>query len=280
MKDPNCYKHVLFEDLKPYLRRDQYLEGFTTIEQAYIRHNIGAIGSQDIEKELAKLSVKVHEVTHSEFTDLIYQKKLELGSIYLITDYQTIYPSYKKENGKYITWGLNINPSTVYKLVCVAIDSDKIMPNVQVIENGKLKPWIVLYDPLYEILDDEVRTKGKIYYMYDENGNIANYDFKNIKFVIGDNIFHTFTNDQGEECSKDFYLNDLRNGYDIIIRKPISNLVCHYDHVIIEDQIVSSKDTTLKQIVERDNKYYLDYLDNETLTHQFYAIAKNTHIVA
>lgn len=281
MKDPSCYRHVLVEDLKHYLKRKDYLDGFTTIEQAYIRHNIGAIGSEDITKELAKLQAKIHEVTHFELTEMIYQKQLEMGDIYIITDYQTIYSSFKQNsNKKLITWGLEINPSKIYKLVCICIGADKLLPQVYVIEGNTLKQWVVWYDPLYNIHDDGIRDKGTIYYLQDENGNEANYDFKNIRFDVGDELYYTFTDSKGNECSKDFYFNDLREGYDIIIKHPITNLVCHDSHVLIEDKIVDANHKSMKQIIDRDDIYYLDYLDIETLTHQFYAIAKNTHIVA
>jgi hypothetical protein len=43
------YKHVLFKDLYPYLRRTDYLGGFTSTEQAYIRKNIGAASLERLE---------------------------------------------------------------------------------------------------------------------------------------------------------------------------------------------------------------------------------------
>ena len=280
MKDPKCYQHVLFEDLKDYLNRKEYLAGFTSIEQAYIRKNIGAVGVSDIAKEIAKLDTQIHEVSHQELMDLLYQKQLITGNIYIINDYQTIYSSHQVNGANQkITWGLNINPSKVYKLFCIAISQDQLMPQVYIIDKEKVKPWIVFYNPLYNILDDGIRDKGIIYYMQDENGNIANYDFKNILFDYNGNLYHTFSDASGNDTSSSVYGNKI-NGYNVIITIPINNLQCSYSDVVIKDNIEDMDIHSMKQVIKRDDEYYLDYLDLETLTHQFYGIVKNPRIDA
>lgn len=280
MKDPHCYQHVLFEDLKNYLSRKDYLAGFTTIEQSYIRRNIGAVGVDDIAREISKLEVKTHEVTHEEFMELMLQKKLVIGNIYIINDYQTIYSSFELNGANQkITWGLNKNPSKVYQLFSIAITEDQILPQVYVIENNKVQPWIVYYNPLYNILDDGIRDKGVIYYMEDENGNSANYDFKNILFDYNGSLYHTLSDTSGNDISTQVSGNKI-NGYNVIISIPINNIWCAYSDIVIKDNIEDMDVYSIKQVIKRDDEYYLDYLDLETLTHQFYGIVKNPHIDA
>ena len=281
MKDSKCYQHVLFEDLKNYLNRKEYLAGFTTIEQAYIRKNIGAVGEDDILRTISRLETKVHEVSHQELMDVLLQKQLVIGNIYIVNDYQTIYSSHQKNTTqRKITWGLDINPSPVYKLFCIAIDQDKLMPQVYMIQNESVKPWIVFYDPIYKVLDDGVRDKGTIYYMEDENGNSANYDFKNILFDFDGVLYHTFSDVRGNDNSSQVYGNKMNNGYNNIVTIPINNLICSYSNLVIKDNIEDMDEYSIKQVIKRDNEYYLDYLDLETLTHQFYGIVQNTHIIA
>lgn len=81
------YRHVLFKDLKPYLKRTDYLNGFTSTEQAYIRRNIGAASADDIKA----LTGKSIPVTYEALKDLITNNELTVGAVYLITDFQTIY---------------------------------------------------------------------------------------------------------------------------------------------------------------------------------------------
>ena len=279
MKDMKCYQHVLFEDLKDYLNRKDYLAGFTTIEQTYIRRNIGAVGEDDIDRIISEKIVQLHEMPYNEFCEILYQKELIAGSVYIIDDYQTIYSSYNKNNnGQHITWGLDIYPSKTYKLFCMAISSDQLLPQVFIIEEEKVKPWIVYYDPYYKILEDGVKDKGTIYYLEDENKNSANYDFKNILFDFNDNVYHTFSDFSGNDISSEVFGNKINKAYNVIILLRINNLICNYSDLIIKDDIQDMDKDSIKQIIQKDQRYYLDYLDLQTLTHQFYGIAKNIHI--
>jgi hypothetical protein len=44
--------------------------------------------------------------------------------------------------------------------------------------------WIVKYDFTQKVFNDDIKTKGEIVYLQDENNNRAYYDFKNIKFKM------------------------------------------------------------------------------------------------
>ena len=80
------YKHVLFKDLHDYIRKDQYMSGFTAVEQAWIRKNIGAVSEQDAVRTS-------FEVSYEDLRKLIVQKNLNPGSVYIINNFQTIYSS-------------------------------------------------------------------------------------------------------------------------------------------------------------------------------------------
>ena len=147
------------------------------------------------------------------------------------------------------------------------MSGDQLLPQVYVIENEKVKPWIVFYNPLYNILDDGIRDKGIIYYLEDENGNSANYDFKNILFDFNGSLYHTFSDASGNDISSTIIGNKMNNSYNVIIKTPINNLLCSYSDLVIQDNIEDMDVYSIKQVIKRDDEYYLDYLDIETLTH-------------
>lgn len=278
MKDFGCYRHVLFEDLKNYLNRNEYLAGFTTMEQSYIRKNIGAIGSEDIEKALSKISFSLNELSYNEFAELLYQKRLISGNLYIINDFQTIYQTNHINNKKFVSYGLDNHPSQIYKLICFAISNEEILPQIYIMYNNKIQPWCVLYNPKYKVLDDGTKDKGRIFYLQDQNGNVANYDFKNILFDYNDQDYYTFSNQEKEDNSQNCFNNDLRQSFGNIIQVPINRLICNYNGIFVND--FQEQDLSIKQVIKRDDNYYIDYLDIETLTHQFYAIAKNQNFIA
>ena len=161
-------------DLSNYFKKKDLLGGLTSIEQAQVRRNLGIIdytgeGGQDTPIEL----------TYAQFWDKYNSSQLVTGASYAITDFQTIYSSNVTNNaGQKITWGKDINPSQIYKLYVRALSKKEI--DTRVIIAGK--NWEVKYNPKRETLPDGNMTKGKITFLVDDNGNMAFYDFKNIKF--------------------------------------------------------------------------------------------------
>lgn len=252
------YKHVLVKDLLPYLRRDDYLGGFTATEQAYIRENIGAAAKGGLEDTLI-------ELTYAQLVEYMYLGKLVPGHLYAITNYQTIYSSFAKNSSdKYITWGLDVNPSPIYTLIALALTEHKLMPNVFILDHEN---WTVQYDPTQETLDDGVKTKGRIYYLQDENLNRATYDFKNVLFEQDGKLWHTFSDSEGNDNSSNCYNNNLCFSYDSIIKVPCRNVTGQCQHIHIDEGELDND--TLKEIIMAENEYWIDYLDLETLTHQF-----------
>lgn len=161
-------------DLSAYFKKKDLLGGLTNLEQAQLRANIGIIdytgeGGQDSPIEL----------NYAQFWERYHSSQLITGAIYVITDYQTIYSSNTYNNaGQRISWGLTINPSQVWRLYVRALSKNEIDRRVTIAG----KSWEVEYDPARKVLSDGTLTKGQITFLWDDNGNSAFYDFKNIRF--------------------------------------------------------------------------------------------------
>lgn len=161
-------------DLSAYFKKKDLLGGLTNLEQAQLRANIGIIdytgeGGQDSPIEL----------NYAQFWEKYHSSQLITGAIYVITDYQTIYSSNTYNNaGQRVSWGLTINPSQVWRLYVRALSKNEIDRRVTI--SGK--SWEVEYDPTRKVLSDGTLTKGQITFLWDDNGNSAFYDFKNIRF--------------------------------------------------------------------------------------------------
>lgn len=167
-------RNACMSDLRAYFKKSDLLGGLTEPEKIELRKNIGVIDFDGEGSTPTPISI-----TYSALNTLVKGKKLITGARYLITNYQTIYESNVKENGKYITWGKDINPSPTYSLLVTGISNDKLDVRAYIIE----KPdWVIEYDITENTLDDGVKNKGTITYLKDSNGNSAHYDFKSVKF--------------------------------------------------------------------------------------------------
>ena len=124
----DCNRHVCLKDLENYLKKAEYLDGYTPTEQKQVRKNIGAIGEADLASYITE--TKFIPLTHTELVDLIKDNKLGIGQVYAITDFQTIYESNVQNNvGQYITWGLDNNPSEVYTIMTIALSANTLSFN-------------------------------------------------------------------------------------------------------------------------------------------------------
>lgn len=274
---PSClindsdYRQVLIKDLKKYLKRDDYLSGFTPNEQRWIRLNIDAIGSEELDLKVKELISGLNIITYDEFIELKTKNNLVPGTIYGISNFRTIYQSFEKNSkGKYITWGNKINPSKEYLLLTIALNKNTIASSAYLYGNDELF-WTIKYNPTQETLDDGEQTRGRIIYMEDNNNNKATYDFKNILFKHNNKLWHTFSDENGKDNSKNCYNNDICFSYNLIFDSSVNNINCTNKNNIFISGIDIS-DYNNKQIIFTNNKHYLDYLDLETLTHQFYEL--------
>lgn len=240
----HLYKHVLFKDLKEYLRREDYMGGYTPIEQSWIRKNLG----------IESLSSTLEEITHEKLLDLISHNKLIPGKLYLI-DYL--------EN---------------YKMIVIADSpNDFFKSSIMIAENNS-----TLWDVKFDVLEN------KVIYLRDENGNEANFDFKHIKVHIFDEYVYVFSDENGNENSKNcknnnlcqsnnvgFFgssNNNLIKGSQVLFKVPVNNFNGELNDIKIESDEIGLSNETVKQTITFENKKYIDYLDLETLTHQFYEL--------
>lgn len=217
-------RHVCVSDLLNYLRKDEYLSGYTELEKSQIRQNIGAISREDV-KEIVDIYKNLYiEATYEEIQKLVSSDSLLTGYRYAITDFQTIYLSNTDE-----VWGESVNPSTVYTIILTAVNGHQFDPRVTVLSDDYTNSykWTVEYDFNSETLKDDKKTKGKITFLRDTNNNSAYYDFKNVKCrrtkeelaKLGVNItqeyrdFYTFNTSSFQEASENF--NVYNNNFDM-----------------------------------------------------------------
>lgn len=267
MSEPG-YKHVLFKDLENYLKITGYLSGYTPFEQALIRKNIGAVSLNDIKSGGENLE-------YFQVEELIKKKKLVPGMTYAITNFRTIYKSHETKDGIPVTYGLDKHQSDLYTIVTMAVSEDILSPSVVVIsDDSDSVYWQVLYSPTSEVLPDGQKTMGKILYMQDENLNKATYDFKNIVWENG----YSFQKN-GIENSKQCFCNDLCFTENVSINTDVSNMVSRVSDISIQTCDIDLSTPYQKQIIKLDDNVFIDYLDLETLTHQFYGVANNSRIL-
>ena len=195
-------RHVCLKDLEGYLKRSDYLNGFTKVEQQQIRQNIGALGKDGgSDKDL------MFECSYDMFYSIMRNNLLEVGKLYIINDYKTIYLSNTDE-----IWGDQAYTSTTYTIIARAIAKNKIDHKVTILsaEYPNSSKWIVYYDPEPKILKDGIKNMGTIYYLQDTNNNSAYYDFKNVKtFVSRDmsqleysRVLYTFNTQDFKDASE------------------------------------------------------------------------------
>lgn len=160
----NEYRHACLKDLEHYFKIEDYFGGLSIEECNLIKSNLGI--------------TSVISDTYEKIKQLHDSRQLNPSSCYIITDFQTIY---KSNTGD--IWGLNTNPSKVYRIRLSPVTKYMFSPQVYILdENNNL--FEAKYDITSELLTPTIRTKGKITYLKDSNGNSAYYDFKNIKYRI------------------------------------------------------------------------------------------------
>ena len=283
-------RHVCFKDLEDYLRKDDYLSGFSKSEYEEIRKNLGVLTEEEIKQIIDEFTRNNIQITHNELSDLISKSKLRPGNIYVITDFQTIYNSNTGE-----TWGHSTNhPSKIYQLIVFAINENTLSKNIRIISSDFSKSilWEAKYDPTSERVNG-IPTKGKITYLKDEFGNSAYFDFKNIKYrVAKDELkklglsgeyedYYTF-NDYAFNVNIEDRTNQnifLKSVSDVTIQSGSTKNIFNTEvrNTILlkgtKNQFIIHplfKKDVFKTISPSFNKYVVSYIDDETLTQQVY----------
>lgn len=167
----NRDRAACMSDLRRYFKKSDLLGGLTKNELEELRANIGLhnfVGEDGLYEPVP--------ITYEALLRKVNNLEVGVGSIYVITDFQTIYPS----NVPGEVWGRkgSDNVSPTYNLIVRGIGKGSI--DTRAFIEGK--DWHIEYDIRKEVLSGGYGTKGKITYLRDSNGNSAYYDFKNIKF--------------------------------------------------------------------------------------------------
>ena len=275
------------DDLKNYFRKKDLLSGLTTLEQEELRDNIGI-----------KDGVSQSEVTDINYATLlskIANKLLNIGMIYRIIDFQTMYEI------NHIT-----QSSAIFPILVIASTSNSLISTAYV----EGKNWDVKYSVTQETFTDNIKSKGKITFLRDANGNSAYYDFKHVQFIRGIQLYYTFSDTfQGmlidsselsntkhntieQDCTNNIFIGDTYNniiqagsynntfysgcinsciGYDSV--NNIFNEAVRYTSGTIANKTFQVNDTTLattitKRVQKVNDKMIVSYLDPITYAYQ------------
>lgn len=185
----NDFRHVCFKDLQDYLRRDDYFSSFSEEEIQKIKENLGLVGDSTVKGQIIK-------DTYENIYQLVLDKQLVVGNIYIVNDFQTIY----LEQGEILGTDDSLAPSQKYDVLLFPTSSNTFDTRVSLVahdDRTMADPCQCLYSLLwqveYMIYPEElngtikeqyqtIKTKGRILYLKDQNNNYAYYDFKNIRF--------------------------------------------------------------------------------------------------
>lgn len=149
------------------------------------------------------------DVTYSELKNLVDNAKLIKGMQYRITDFVTTC-----NRAGSVSEVTTFSAGHPFDIIVTADDNDTLNANARVclhegdtyFANNKLSEWVIKYD-----IDNDTTKyqwanatngRGVIYYMCDEFGNEAPYDFKNIRF----NGIYTFNYSYSTSQHIDFSL--------------------------------------------------------------------------
>lgn len=255
----NKFRHVCLEDLKDYLKKNDYFESFTEEEKNKIKQNLN-------------INTPYFEDSFVNIKELALEKKLIPGGIYVINNYQFVDDNYS---------------SKTYKIIMSAVNNESFDYNVLILKDKKLLDWEVKYDIFQGV-------RGTIIYLKDENGNSAFYDFKNKKYLIDDKYAFTFSeykNGEYIECSNKAYnvfIDKFSDNNVFIISNKIKNVnLKECTNNIIKQDLINCNISISNKVLENipylsedlqvniqklNTDYVIEYLDKDTLTLQYQLI--------
>lgn len=275
------FRHVLFKDLEGYIRKKDYMSGYTDSEKEYIKKNLGIDVGQSNTKTLS------YEALYM----LCRKNNLSPGYIYIINNFKTIYQSNEIRNNKHITYGSTVNESETYDIAVMAATNSNLFSNALILQHPT---WDVKYNIQQHTYEDGQKDMGRIYYLQDDNKNRASYDFKNVRFKYNNKLFYTFDNN-GIENSNNCFNNDITDcngiifkyncydniirGNNIVVNQKLSTFVGELNNVLIQTDI-DLNDNTIKQSIQSDGNTLIQYFDIESLTYQYEKISKLNYELA
>lgn len=142
------------------------------------------VAIEELSAEVDALKEREIRVTYWELVSKLQSAKLVSGKVYRITDYETVVPS-SITNAQ--------SAGHVFDVLVTAIAENALSEDARAIHHDNddyfyesaVKSWQLKYslwnDTTRFSWADEVNGKGVIYWMKDEFGNEAPYDFKNVQ---------------------------------------------------------------------------------------------------
>lgn len=193
---------------------------FASSENAYELH-LGDTKVTDLDNR------NMISVTHSELLSLIEETKLIPGMQYRITDYNLICNPVDNAFTEIATY---VSAGNGFDIIVVADSESVLNEHARAIQryndtyfaNSSLAEWELKYCVFNDVERFDwacEEGKGVIYHMKDEFGNVAPYDFKNVKYLFKRNI--TVSN----ITSSAYYYTFDMNGTDMSLTPFCSNNV-------------------------------------------------------
>ena len=203
-------------------------------------------------------------VTYESLMKLVKQSKLRWGVLYRLTNYQaTVNSSLTKASTRLEVVDSKPNTNNGFDILLRATSNSTLNENcmfMKSVNSGYFRDCVVeCWQGKYSLMNDRTRFEwadpkgfGVIYYMKDNYGNEAHYDFKNI--VFGDDRRYTFNISDAE---RDASLTGKAKGnviaacYDKYNRLRLNNVTFKSDNVA--SNIVLSNATDLEFTGEQTN---------------------------
>lgn len=162
---------------------------FASSENAYELH-LGKVKVTDLDNR------NMISLSHSELLSLVSTSKLIPGMQYRITDYNLICNPVDNAFTEIATY---VSAGNGFDIIVVADSENVLNEHARAIQRYNdtyfAKSSLTEWELKYCVFNDVERFdwaceegKGVIYYMKDEFGNVAPYDFKNVKYLFKRNI--------------------------------------------------------------------------------------------
>lgn len=178
--------------IKPTLVCDSIQSKNASASDGYRLYMSQGESTLEIDNLILRKGIAPQSLTYQELQDKINEDELAVNNYYLINDFQNEWELTTPDD--IIEEGDDVN---VRPLLVQSISSNQLNPKVIMINNPQ---WEVWYDVSYRDIintktsegQTDITAKGRIIQLRDEFNNQCNYDFKHLRFQIGNEWMYTF----------------------------------------------------------------------------------------